>query len=86
MTYHHTMRKAKIAVSLDSDVVRRLDELVVQAAFASRSMAVEEALREKLERLDRTRLSREVAKLDPRKEKSLAEEGIEGEIESWPAW
>jgi len=86
MTYLHTMRKAKVALSLDSEVVRRVDELVEQAAFASRSQAVEEALREKLARLDRIRLSREVAKLDPEQEKSLAEEGIEGELGSWPTW
>lgn len=86
MTYCHTIRKAKIALSLDSELVRRVDELVRQAAFASRSHAVEEALREKLARIDRTRLSVEAAKLDPEQEKSLAEEGIQGELGSWPAW
>ncbi len=80
------MRKAKIALTLDSSVVRRIDELVRQHAFANRSQAVEEALREKLSRLDRSRLSRELAKLDAKNEKSLAEEGIEGESGSWPAW
>jgi Arc/MetJ-type ribon-helix-helix transcriptional regulator len=80
------MRKAKVALSLDAEVVRRVDELVSRSAFPSRSHAVEEALREKLDRMARTRLSEEAAKLDPAQEKSLAEEGIEGEIGSWPAW
>lgn len=86
MTYYHTVRKAKIALSLDAEVVRRVDELVTRAAFTSRSQAVEAALREKLERLDRRRLSEELAKLDPDQEKRMAEEGVEGELESWPAW
>ncbi len=86
MTYCHTMRKAKIALSLDADVVRRVDELVSRAAFTSRSQAVEAALREKLERIDRRRLSEELAKLQPDQEKRMAEEGIQGDVESWPAW
>ncbi len=86
MTYYHTMRKAKVALSLDAAVVRRVDELVRKAAFTSRSHAVEEALREKLARIDRRRLAEEAAKLDPDQEKRLAEEGAERELESWPAW
>jgi len=80
------MRKAKVALSLDAEVVRRVDELVSHAAFASRSHTVEEALREKLARIDRTRLAAEAEKLDSDQEKSLAEEGIEGELGSWPTW
>ncbi len=86
MTHGHTMRKAKVALSLDSEVLRRVDELVARAAFASRSSAVEAAIREKLERMDRRRLSEEAARLDPDLEKRMAEEGIEGELESWPTW
>ncbi len=67
-------------------MVRRVDELVRRAAFTSRSNAVEEALREKLQRIDRSRLAEEAAKLDPQQERGLAEEGIEGEVASWPAW
>ena len=59
------MRKAKIAVSLDAEVVQRVDELAFNGAFANRSQAVEVALREKLARIDRSRLSQESAKLDP---------------------
>jgi len=86
MTYRHTMRKAKVALSLDAEVVRRVDELVGKAAFSSRSAAVELALREKLERMERRRLSEELQRLDPELEKRMAEEGTEGDLESWPAW
>jgi hypothetical protein len=41
---------------------------------------------EKLERLDRVRLARECAKLDPRFEKALAEEGMSEALDSWPEY
>ncbi|HWF59533.1 MAG TPA: hypothetical protein VN666_04395 [Nitrospira sp.] len=45
-------------------------------AFPSRSQAIQEAAEEKLARLDRGRLARGCAKLDPVFEKTLAEEGL----------
>jgi hypothetical protein len=41
---------------------------------------------EKLDRLDRGRLARECAKLDPDAEKALAEEGLSEELGAWPAY
>jgi Arc/MetJ-type ribon-helix-helix transcriptional regulator len=86
MTYHHTMAKAKVALTIDQGVLRRIDDLVRSAAFTSRSQAVEAALREKLERVDRNRLAEESAKLDPAQEQLLAEESAEGDLAEWPAW
>ena len=79
------MGKAKIAITIDQKIVLRIDHLVKHKAFANRSQAVEEALRDKLNRLDRSRLARESAKLDPNHEKSLAEEGIVEDSAAWPA-
>jgi metal-responsive CopG/Arc/MetJ family transcriptional regulator len=70
------MGKTKIVVTIDEKIVLRVDHLVEQEAFASRSQAIEEALRDKLDRLERSRLARESAKLDPNCEKTLAEDGI----------
>ena len=78
------MGKAKIAVTIDEKIVGRLDRLVKQEAFSNRSQAIEEALRDKLQRLDRTRLARELTKLDSEYEKSLAEEGIAQDGTEWP--
>ena len=39
-----------------------------------------------LERLSRTRLARETAKLDPDEEKALAEEGLSAELAAWPEY
>jgi len=80
------MAKTKVAVTLDAKLVDRLNTLVSQARFPNRSQAIEVALEEKLERLSRVRLARECAKLDPREERGLAEEGMREELASWPEY
>ena len=75
------MAVAKVAVSMDQDLVVELDRLVDRQVFASRSQAVQAAVREKIARLKRHRLAEECAKLDPEYERSLAEEGCR---RSWP--
>jgi metal-responsive CopG/Arc/MetJ family transcriptional regulator len=78
------MAKSKIAVTIDEGIVRKIDRLVRQKTFSNRSQAVEEALADKLERLDRSRLARESAKLDPKQERAMAEEGILEDERLWP--
>jgi metal-responsive CopG/Arc/MetJ family transcriptional regulator len=78
------MHKAKIAITIDEKIVVRIDRLVKQKTFKNRSQAIEEALQEKLSRLDKTRLAREAAKLDPDFEKALSEEGIDKDVSEWP--
>lgn len=80
------MAKTKIAVSLDAKLVSRLNTLVGQARFPNRSHAIEVALEEKLDRLSRVRLARECSKLDVLQERALAEEGMVGELASWPEY
>lgn len=80
------MPKTKVAITLDEDLVDELDGLVATRRFNNRSQAIEEALSEKLERLARTRLARECAKLDPAEEKALAEEGLAASRETWPEY
>jgi Arc/MetJ-type ribon-helix-helix transcriptional regulator len=82
----HTMSKLKVAITLDADLLDQVDTLVRERRFPSRSQAIESALAEKLERLSRTRLARECAKLDPAEERRMAEEGFAADIESWPAY
>ncbi len=80
------MARSKVAISLDSDTLERLDRLVRRKIFPNRSRAIQEAVSEKLGRLDRVRLARECAKLDPRFEKALAEEGMSEALDSWPEY
>lgn len=80
------MSKSKIAITIDEAVLERLDELVERSVFPNRSRAIEEALEEKLSRLQRTRLARECSKLDPAFERALAEEGLSEDVAQWPEY
>ena len=59
------MSVAKVAVSIDDRLLRRLDSLVAREVFRSRSEAIQKAVAEKLARMERGRLVRECAKLLP---------------------
>ena len=78
------MGAAKVAITIDEELLRRVDLMVEQRRFPNRSRAIQEAVREKLERMDRTRLARECAKLNRALEQKMAEEGLAGELEEWP--
>jgi len=80
------MPKTKVALTLEKGLVDRVDELVAERRFPNRSQAVEAALAEKLQRIARTRLAGECAKLDAAEEKALAEEGLAGSLETWPEY
>ncbi len=80
------MSTAKIGISLHQETLRRLDRLVQERVFPSRSRAIQDAVHEKLERLEGGRLARECAKLDPQAEKAMAEEGMSEELASWPEY
>ena len=80
------MSRAKVAISLDESTLERLDKLVERAVFSTRSQAIQEAVEEKLARMERSRLARECAKLDPAFEKALAEEGMSEDAAEWPEY
>lgn len=77
--------KSKIAITLDEEVVKQLDYMVLRQSYKNRSQAIEEAVLEKLDRLKRSRLARECAKLEPIAEQELAEDGQQ-DVDSWPAY
>ena len=77
------MATTKIAISLDEDDARRLDELVASKAYPSRSKVIQEALADKLARISRSRLAEQCALLDAEEERTMAEEFSPGEIELW---
>lgn len=80
------MPKTKVAITLDTQLLGRVDELVALREFRNRSQAIETALAEKLARARRTRLAQECAKLDPVDEQALADEGLAGSSDTWPAY
>jgi metal-responsive CopG/Arc/MetJ family transcriptional regulator len=80
------MATTKVAVTIDTELLAQVDQLVAQQIFPNRSKAIQAALQDKLSRLRRTRLARESAKLDPQLEQTLAEEGMDQELAVWPEY
>ena len=80
------MGSVKVAITLDSATLVRVDRLVSENVFPNRSRAIQLAVYEKLARMGRSRLALECAKLDPEFEKSLAEEGLGVDVEAWPEY
>ena len=80
------MSMAKAAISIERATLEQLDELVKRNVFPSRSRAIQEAVTEKLSRMRKTRLAEECAKLDPKIEQAMAEEGLNTELREWPEY
>jgi metal-responsive CopG/Arc/MetJ family transcriptional regulator len=80
------MGSVKVAITIDSATLKRVDGLVAKKVYANRSRAIQSAVAEKLERMERGRLASECAKLDSKFEKALAEEGLGQELDRWPEY
>ena len=74
------MSATKVAISMDETLFQRLDKLVKTRSFRSRSQMVQEAVSEKISRMDKGALARECAKLDRNSEQAMADEGLATEI------
>ena len=80
------MPASKIAITMDDNLLKKLDIMVKSKVFPNRSKAIQEAVADKLQRLERTRLAQECAKLDPVYEQNMAEEGLAMEMDEWPEY
>ena len=80
------MSKAKIAITLEEETLEKVDRLIGLHIFPNRSRAIQQAVEEKLERLEKNRLAAECAKLDPSFERALAEEGLSEDLAAWPEY
>ena len=80
------MATSKIAITIEENILNRLDFLVNSHAFPNRSRAIQEAVAEKLNRIEKKRLARECAKLNPKFEQAIADEGFTAEIDEWPEY
>jgi metal-responsive CopG/Arc/MetJ family transcriptional regulator len=78
------MSTTKVAISLDEELLKKLDRLVKNKKFANRSQAIQLSVKEKLERMEHSRLARECLKLDTHFEQTLAEEGFSGSAKYAP--
>jgi metal-responsive CopG/Arc/MetJ family transcriptional regulator len=77
------MSVAKVTISIESSLLKKVDHLVKERIFPNRSQAIQAAVHEKVSRLDRNRLARECAKLDKTLEQALADEGLAAEVSEW---
>src|SRR5207248_1242293 len=84
--YYSSMSAAKITISLNQDLLQRLDRLVQSRVYSSRSQAIQAAVQEKIDRFQKTRLAQECAKLDPSEEQALADLGLATEADQWPPY
>jgi Arc/MetJ-type ribon-helix-helix transcriptional regulator len=84
--YFRRMSSAKVAISIDETVLKELDTLVKSGLFRSRSEVVQQAVSEKISRMDKSALARECAKLERNFEQGMADEGLTTEIHSWPKY
>jgi len=75
-----------VAITLDEKLLERIDRLVAERKFPSRSRAIQLAVQAQIDRLDRRRLAQECAKLDPQYEQRLAERGASYDLDSWPEY
>jgi len=80
------MEKTKVAISIDTKTLDRLDRMVTKGVYSNRSRAIQEAVEEKLSRLEKGRLAAECAKMDVFTEKLLAEEGLAEDAAAWPEY
>jgi metal-responsive CopG/Arc/MetJ family transcriptional regulator len=80
------MSQTKVAITIEAGVLAKVDELVRLQVFSNRSKAIQQAMQEKLERMERCRLAAECAKLDPVVERAMADEGLSGELAAWPEY
>ena len=80
------MGSVKVAITIDRETLGRVDSPVSRSVFPNRSRAIQAAVTEKLARMEHSLLAAECAKLDPKFEKALADEGLGAELDSWPAY
>ncbi|MBD3290524.1 ribbon-helix-helix protein, CopG family [candidate division KSB1 bacterium] len=77
------MSSIKIAISLEQKLVEELDQMVQNNVYPNRSKAIQDAVQEKITRINKNRLAKECAKLDINFEQSLSEEGLSTESAEW---
>ena len=80
------MAASKIAITIEKKTLTRLDRLVREHVFPNRSKAIQQALEEKINNLEKDKLTIECEKLDPQEELKLAEEGFAMEKDQWPEY
>ncbi len=85
ITISITMKYSKIAISVPTELLIKVDRLVKESRFPSRSFAIQQAIEDELKHLDRTSLAYACSQLNLKEEQSMAEEGSE-DLTEWPEY
>ncbi|MBU2514689.1 ribbon-helix-helix domain-containing protein [bacterium] len=80
------MSVAKITISMEQQLLEKIDQMVKNKAFGNRSQAIQSAVKDKINKLEHTRLAKECAKLDMKYEQDFADEGLIMELDEWPEY
>ena len=82
--YDYLVSVSKVTISIESELLRKVDYLVHERVFSSRSNAIQAAVADKLSSVDR--LARECEKLDRQEEQNLADLGLAADLNEWPQY
>ena len=77
------MSTKKITVTLQENVVERLDSLVKNHHHKSRSKAVQIAINDYLKNMEKQKMYAQIDKMDLEEEMQVAEESLEAANEIW---
>ena len=80
------MSVAKITISMEQQLLEKIDQMVKNKTFGNRSQAIQSAVKDKINRIEHIRLAKECKKLNIRFEQELADEGLIMELDEWPEY
>ncbi|MYE53804.1 MAG: CopG family transcriptional regulator [Chloroflexi bacterium] len=80
------MGKSTITITMDDAVLETLDDLVRNSVYPDRSLAIQEAVKDKFTTVEDAIFERELAKLDPDFERQMSEEGLAQDLLEWPEY
>lgn len=78
------MGVAKVAISMDQTLLKKIDQLVEEKKFQSRSQVIQLALQDKIAKIEKHRLATACEALNPEYEQKLADEGLSEDMRAWP--
>jgi metal-responsive CopG/Arc/MetJ family transcriptional regulator len=86
LTVSHTMKYSKIAVSIPTELLIKLDRLVKNGRFPNRSFAIQTAIANELKHIERTSLAYACSLASSKVERTMSEEGISEDFSEWPEY
>lgn len=78
------MPSAKVAITLERDILSLVDQWVKEGRYPNRSRAIGGAIMERARHWNRNRLAQALMKLNSIEERALSEEHLSGE--EWPEY